>query len=139
MASRLVRIGCVLSACVVMSAATCPGDIPSRLPNGNWGGEHMALVVTDSGATIEYDCAAGTITGPLMLDGSGHFDWRGVHYPGHGGPSRIDQPPDGHPAHYTGGATSNQISITLSILDMAVPEQTFTLQRGADARLFKCQ
>jgi hypothetical protein len=139
MPSRLVRIGCVLAACVVISATTCPADIPSRVPNGNWGGEHMALVVTDSGATIEYDCAAGTITGPLILDGSGNFDWRGVHYPGHGGPSRIDQPPDAHPAHYTGHATSKQLSITLSILDMAVPEQAFTLQRGANARLFKCQ
>ena len=52
--------------------------------------------------------------------------------------SRADQPPDVHPARYTGHATSNQISITLTILDMAVPEQTFTLKRGADARVFRC-
>jgi hypothetical protein len=108
------------------------------VPNGSWGGEHIGLVVTDSGATIEYDCAAGTITGPLTLDASGNFDWRGVHSPGHGGPSRVDQPPDTHPARYTGHATSSQMSIALTILDMAVPEQTFTLQRGGNARVFKC-
>lgn len=139
MHSRFVRIGCVLAFSVLISATTCPSDIPGRVPNGSWGGVHIGLVVTDSGATIEYDCGAGTITGPLTLNGSGDFDWPGVNYPGHGGPSRVDVPPDVHPARYTGHATSNQISMTVTIPDIAVPGQTFTAQRGADARLFKCQ
>ena len=138
MHTRFVRIGCLLACWVVLSATTCPVTIPSSVPNGSWGGEHIGLIATDSGATIEYDCGAGIITGPLTLDASGNFDWRGVHYPGHGGPVRADQPPDAHPARYTGHATSNQMTIALTILDMAVPEQTFTLQRDAEARVFRC-
>lgn len=138
MLSRSVRVGCVLACSVVTGAATCPTEIPSRVPNGSWGGEHMALIVSDTGATIEYDCGAGTVTGPLMLDGSGNFDWRGVQYPGHGGPSRADEVPDAHPSRYTGRATSDQISIAVSVLDAAAPAQTFTLRRGATARLFRC-
>jgi hypothetical protein len=138
MRSRYTRILCVLAASAVTTAVTCPADIPDRVPTGPWGGEHIGIVVTDSGATIEYDCAAGTITEPLRLDQSGHFDWRGVHYPGHGGPARINEPPDAHPARYTGHATTSQLVITLAILDMSVPEQTFTLQRGGNARVFKC-
>lgn len=136
--AHVVRVACVLACSVGIGAATCPTDIPRRVPGGNWGGEHMGLIASDTGATVEYDCATGTITGPLALDGSGNFDWRGVHYPGHGGPVRIDQPPEAHPARYTGHATSTEMSITLTILDMAVPAQTFTLQRGAGARVFKC-
>ena len=32
------------------------------LPNGVWGGEHIRMDVTDSGADIEFDCARGTVT-----------------------------------------------------------------------------
>src|SRR5258708_33649930 len=73
--SRFIRIACVLAGCVVTSATTCPADIPSRVPNGSWGGEHIRLIVTDNGAVIEYDCPAGTVIGPLLLDVFGHFDW----------------------------------------------------------------
>ena len=139
MHSRHVRIICVLAVSAVTSAVTCPAAIPDRVSNGTWGGEHIGIVVTDTGATIEYDCAAGTISEPLRLTESGNFEWRGIHSPGHGGPARIDEPPNAHPARYTGHATANQLVITLAILDMSVPDQTFTLQRGGNARVFKCQ
>jgi len=138
MYSRYARIAGAVACTVVLSATTCPQAIPARVASGSWGGDHIGIVVTDSGATIEYDCAAGTITQPLLLDASGNFDWRGVHYPGHGGPVRVDEPPNAHAARYTGHATTDQLSITLSILDTALAPQTFTLRRGGDARVFKC-
>src|SRR6266404_4607647 len=44
---------------------------------GDWGGRHIRLSVTERGATIEYDCANGTIEEPLLLGRDGRFDVRG--------------------------------------------------------------
>ena len=39
----------------------------SRLPAGIWGGVHIMIEVANSSATIDYDCANGTITGPMTI------------------------------------------------------------------------
>lgn len=119
-------------------AFTCPADIPERVPNGNWGGNDMGMVVTDTGATLEYDCASGAITQPLLLDGSGHFNWTGVHHIEHGGPIFEGEPQNTHAARYTGSATSNRITITITLTDTTYPTQTYTLVRGANPRVYKC-
>ncbi len=51
---------------------------------------------------------------------------------------RIDEPPNAHAARYTGHATTDLMSITLSVMDGALAPQTFTLRRGGDAKVFKC-
>jgi hypothetical protein len=128
----------LVATAILTATAACATNIPARLQSGDWGGEHISMVVTDTGALVEYDCAAGKITGPLALDANGDFSWTGVHSPGHGGPSRVDEPPDNRPARYTGSATSSSLRITLSVLDGSIPPQTFVLARGAQARVFKC-
>jgi len=127
-------IGIVLIA----TAAACPADYPDRVPPGSWGGQHIGMVVSDTGAVIEYDCASGVVAGPLTLGAQGEFDWSGTHIRGHGGPSRIDETPDAHPARYAGKATSNQMTLTLTVTDGSQPPQTFSLTRGANAGVFKC-
>jgi len=140
MTSRARSIPTLTLALVLMgaSAATCPDTVPERLPNGNWGGEHVGMVVTDTGATLEYDCAAGRITGPLRLETDGSFTWNGVHMPGHGGPIQIDEPPNEHPARYTGRANASKIEFTLDVLDMPGTVMTFTMTHGANPHVFKC-
>jgi hypothetical protein len=128
----------LILAAALTSAARCATNIPDRLPNGSWGGEHIGMVVADTGATIEYDCAAGKITGPLALAANGDFNWTGIHSPGHGGPSRVDEPPDNRPARYTGNANSNTMQLTVTVLDGSIPPQTYTLRRGGEARVFRC-
>jgi hypothetical protein len=96
------------------------------------------MIVSDTGAAIEYDCAAGTISQPLRLSADGAFDWTGTHYIGHGGPSRVDEPANAHPARYTGRATDESMTLTLTLTDGAQPPQTFTLRRGGNAMVFKC-
>ncbi len=41
----------------------------SRDLRGTWGGQSIAMEVTDAGATIEYDCAHGRITEKIAPDG----------------------------------------------------------------------
>src|SRR4051812_39126643 len=76
---------------------------------GAWGGQHMGMTVSDTGATIEFDCAAGRITQSLSVDPNGSFSWQGLYFPGHGGPSRIDEPADPHDAVYTGRASGDHM------------------------------
>lgn len=119
-------------------AAQCPTESARRIANGVWGGEHIGMLVTDTGATIESDCAAGVINQPLHLNAGGDFEWTGIHYIGQGGPIRIDQPPNAHPARYTGRAATGSMTLTLTLTDAAQPPQTFALTRGGNAHVFKC-
>jgi hypothetical protein len=138
MAMTAQRFSGILLVAALCSAATCRTNIPDRLPSGAWGGEHIAMIVADTGATIEYDCASGRITVPLALDANGDFSWTGIHSPGHGGPIRIDEKPDERPARYTGSATNSAMRITLTVLDGSIPPQTFVLARGGAGKVFKC-
>lgn len=134
----LRRLSALAVPVTVAVLVACPTGAPERLPEGEWGGQHIGLVASDTGASIEYDCAAGTITGPLRLASRGEFDWRGVHFPGHGGPARIDERVEAHPARYTGRVNGESMTLTLILLDDSQPPQTFTLTRGANAAVFKC-
>lgn len=137
----LVRLSLTFGLAVAAagaSAATCTTEIPDRVPTGDWGGEHVSMVVSDSGALLEYDCATGRITEPLRLDSRGDFEWSGAHVPGHGGPVRIDEPFDSLPARYAGHATRDRITMTLSIPGSTLSAQTFSLVRGSAPAHFKC-
>ena len=127
-----------VAAFALLSAATCPVEIPDRVATGEWGGEHLGMIVSDTGAALEYDCAAGRINEPLRVARDGSFTWSGVHYPGHGGPIRIDEPTNAHDARYTGTATASRIELTISLPDGTQPPMTFTLIRGGAAHVFKC-
>ncbi len=129
----------MILAAVVVSGATCATQTPDRVPLGTWGGEHIGMVVADTGALIEYDCAAGRITQPLLLDASGAFTWEGFHTPGQGGPVRDNETPPMYPARYTGRATRDRLTVTLTAnLPSQIMTQTFVLTRGAPAGVFKC-
>ena len=45
----------------LLFAAACTDPLTSADLLGEWGGEHIGLTVLAAGATLEYDCASGTI------------------------------------------------------------------------------
>jgi len=122
----------------VLSAAKCNPVGTSADVSGPWGGEHIALVVSDTGSTIEYDCANGTIAGPIRPGDDGRFETTGTHVRGHGGPMREGEAPDAHPASYSGHITGDKMTLTVREIDTGTIIGTFTLERGVDARVFKC-
>ena len=122
---------------VVLAAADCPVKSDGDL-NGPWGGEHIALLVTDTGSTIEYDCANGSITGAIRPAGDGRFENAGIHIRGHGGPARDGEIPDAHPASYSGQVRGNTMTLTVRETDSGTEIGTFKLERGVAARVFKC-
>jgi hypothetical protein len=107
------------------------------IPTGNWGGQHINMKVSAKSATIEYDCASGTINGPLVVDRDGNFNLRGTHRMQRGGPTRADETPNDHPATYTGSIKGNKMTLHLKISDS--DEETFTLEKGKEGELFRCK
>jgi len=111
---------------------------PSALPPGEWGGEHMGLVVSDSGAVADFDCAHGRIDEAIAPDAGGAFEARGVFVREHGGPIRQGEREDSHPAVYTGQVKGDKMTVTIVLVDTHETVGTFTLERGSSGRVVKC-
>ena len=115
-----------------------PAAPDTPVPTGSWGGVGIRLDVTAQGATVEYDCAHGTIDQPLVADREGRFSAAGTHVREHGGPIRVDEPPDRHPAGYDGTLARTSIHLTVTLLDTQQVIGPFDATRGTAARVVKC-
>ena len=116
----------------------CSTSISQIDLTGKWGGEHIGMVVSDSSATLEYDCAHGTIDESIIPDAEGKFEVSGVHIFEHGGPIRIDEIPDEHPALYKGHIVGKEMTLILVLTDTDTEIDTFSLTRGVDPLIYKC-
>lgn len=123
---------------LLLGLAGCVGPEIPDVVRGEWGGVHLGLVASDSGAALEYDCASGRITGPLRPDERGRFLAVGSHVPGHGGPIRVDEVPETRPARYDGTVRGDKMTITVTLTDTHEILGTFTLIRGASPHVLKC-
>ena len=128
----------VLCLLVFSGAVIVYSRMMTRIPRGEWGGAHISMNVGDGSATIEYDCAHGSIEGPLTTDSEGKFKLRGTFTPERGGPIRADESASSRPATYSGEISGNTMKLILKIGDSDETE-TFELEKGKDARLMKCK
>lgn len=96
------------------------------------------MEVTESGARIEYDCARGTISGPLVLDSDGRFAVKGRHFHEHGGPVRHGEDSNGQPVRYTGQVAGDAMTLTVTPEGSDTAISSHTLVRGKTGRLRKC-
>ncbi|RLC51599.1 MAG: hypothetical protein DRI23_04665 [Candidatus Cloacimonadota bacterium] len=126
----LLFFGISFSGC---AGSKCQADLI-----GVWGGEHIGMVVSDSSATLDYDCAYGTIDEPFITDDNGEFEVTGVHVIEHGGAIRIDETPDEHPALYQGKIKDNVMTLKVTLTDTGEEIGTFTLIQGAIPNVHKC-
>ena len=110
-----------------------------RLSNGVWGGKHIQFEVVDGSVSIEYDCAHGSIAGPLTFDRQGRFSWHGTYTREHGGPIRIDERVNNQPAIYSGSINGDTMTLTMRLEDSSIEPQTYTLTRDNVGRVWKCK
>ena len=110
-----------------------------RVSNGPWGATHIRIEVGQRSATIDYDCANGTIDGPLTFDSKGRFTWRGTHHREGPGPTRADHEFNSRPAIYTGSIKGDTMTLTVKLTGTNEILNTFTLKRGSAGRVFKCR
>jgi hypothetical protein len=109
-----------------------------RVPVGEWGGPHARLDVQEKAASLELDCARGTIDGALRLERGGRFKAKGLFRREGGAEMAQEAAAEGRPAQYSGTLKGNVLTLHILTED----EQKlgpFTLERGARADLVKCQ
>ena len=123
---------------LVASTATSRARRTSRLPAGTWGGVHIMIEVANGAATINYDCANGTITGPLTIDSRGRFNWRGTYTRQGPGPIRLGRMPKSLPAVFSGSVKGDAMTLTVKLADTKESLGTFTLKRGSEGRIRRC-
>jgi hypothetical protein len=129
----------MLSLSPLAGAPAAPADDGPAVANGPWGGLGVSLSVSDSGAEVEFDCAHGTIRGPLRLDAEGRFDLPGVFVRERPGPVREGAPGGAEePARYRGRAHGDTLTLEAFLPGPGRTVGPYTLERGAAPRLRKC-
>ena len=137
MAGRLA----LLSVTLALSCVTCGAAGPSglqRVPEGQWGGDHVGLDVTAQGGRVDYDCAHGTIEESMKLDKDGRFNVKGTHVRERPGPVREGQDPDARPARYEGKTDGRTLTLNVSLSDTKESVGAFTLTYRQAPRVTKC-
>ena len=109
-----------------------------RMIKGTWGGNQISMEVTEEGARVEFDCAHGTVSEPIRVDGQGKFRALGTHFRESGGPQRVNGEEKGVPVVYSG--TTDGKTATFTITNSATDEVigTFSLTLGKRSRIHKC-
>ncbi len=103
-----------------------------------WGGEHVRMEITKSGATLDFDCAHGTVT--QALPPSGKFSLKGTFTPERGGPTRDDAPPTVN-ATYSGAIAGDSMTlrIVLANSDKDQAPLEYRLTKGNRGNVRKCR
>jgi hypothetical protein len=128
--AAFLLLGCAGSGAVAESP---------RLPEGAWGGQHVHMKVSGGKATLDFDCAHGSIEGPMTLESDGSFDWRGAYVREHGGPIRKgEESAPGDPARYRGNLDGETLSLEVVVEGSDKPVGMFTLKLGQAGRVHKC-
>jgi len=133
-----VRVLRSASAVVLLSTA-CSGTpiAPSLIVTGIWGGDHVTFTVGDSSNHLEFDCAHGDIPGVLSVN-RGELAASGTFVREHGGPVRVDEPLDSHPALYSGTVIGSTMQLAIRLTDSGDVIGSFSLVRGISGRVVKC-
>jgi hypothetical protein len=101
-----------------------------------WGGEHVRLDVTKTGADLDFDCAHGAITGAIPETGT--FSLKGTFTPERGGPAR-DDAPKAAPAMYAGTITQDSMALRIVVDGNTKDALNYTLSRGSMGKVRKCR
>ena len=132
-----------LAATVMLSAifgmAKQKTESKKLIREGDWGGNHLSMVVAGNSAKLDFDCAHGTIEGPLALDEEGRFTWRGSFVQEHGGPIRRgEEYAPGEPARYQGKLDGDTLTLEVLLAESGKSVGSFAVSLGKAGRVHKC-
>jgi hypothetical protein len=134
-----VGLSCVGQMTASRSAQPGPAAPTKAVPNGVWGGEHIRMEVNDGGADIEFDCAKGSISQRLEVDGKGRFKVQGIYMAETPAPAAVDGgiAASGVKATYSGTLSGSSLRLEVFIEGQDMP-RTFDLVQGDQGHLAKC-
>jgi hypothetical protein len=117
--------------------STAPGQ---TLAAGRWGGEGAVLRIADDGAaTLEFDCATGSLSDPPTIQPDGSFSWVGEFDPERGNPVAGTGDADPQPATYHGVLDGAELTLSVDVDPLDHVEGPFVLSRDEPGFLRKCQ
>ena len=133
------RTTLLLAAAALLAFCSPTAADGLQVPAGDWNGKHIVLSVTSAGDKVEFDCAHGSIDGPITLDAQGRFSVKGTFVPERGGPTRDDQPETGQPAKYSGTLKDGTLTVSVELIETKQSLGDFTTTRGGSWQIFKCK
>jgi hypothetical protein len=131
-----VPLSILLAACFCVACGSTPTD-PTSVDKGLWGGDHVAMTVGATSTHLEFDCAHGDIPGVLSVT-NGDLAANGTFVREHGGPIRVDDQLDQHPALYSGQVSSGRMKLSIRLTDSGEVVGSFDLIQGMAGRVVKC-
>jgi hypothetical protein len=135
---RRINAAFLLGVVVLARPGCASVNGPSGLlPGGQWGGDHIAIDVAATDASVEFDCAYGRIYLPVLLE-DGDFVAEGTYTQEQGGPIREDDPPVARPARYSGRVRGPRMTLNVVLPGENRAVGTFELRHGSPGRVFKC-
>jgi hypothetical protein len=126
----------LLVLALAVGAAACTTEPPDEVPSGTWGGDGAKLVATPAGASVNFNCANGEVNQQLIVGAAGDFSWSGTYtrvFPAPGTP-----PDSPHAATYHGTAGNTQLSLSVTVPDLAIASEPVTLTLGDPGNLVLC-
>jgi hypothetical protein len=128
----------LLALAAAAALAACASLPPAGVPlTGEWGGTHVGLKLSETSGVLDYDCAAGTIDGPLVPRRDGSFEAEGRHTPGTGGPEREGEVRPSFRTRYWGNVRGDRMTLQARV-ENGVLLGPFTLVQGAEPIIFRC-
>jgi hypothetical protein len=117
------------------SSPATPSNTGTALSAGLWGGDHIQMMITDSGATFQTDCGSGTIDQRLAVDAAGAFHATGT--------LTLTNTPSATPTPATFDGTIREVDhMSLKVtttVNNNPSTTTYRLEKGEDGRLSRCQ
>lgn len=126
----------------LVAALAAPTPTPDssgpRVPEGVWGGQGVAVRIGGSGVEIDFNCARGTIDGPLRVDREGRFAVAGTFERGRPGPVRMGDAPKTEPARYRGTLRGTTLAFEVIPSTTGKPMGPFSAKLGGSSRVHGC-
>jgi len=96
------------------------------------------MEVTDLGATLDFDCAHGSINEKIAFDSAQRFAVKGSYVREHGAATRQDEAAKGQTVTYEGVIDGESMTLKVILEETKEVIGTFTLIRGKVGRVRKC-
>jgi hypothetical protein len=113
------------SSTSAQSTSADANPTPGFVQQGSWYGSGIQMTVNAQGATIQFNCATGSVPEVLTLDSNNSFDLSGTFA------ESVQSPTDQtQTATYSGVESASGDSITLSVVTSGGMNLNYTLQPG---------
>jgi hypothetical protein len=126
----------IMATALLFSCAKSQTLIPDVPLTGNWGGEGVALVASDTKTTLNFDCGSGEINKKVILVAN-KFSEKGTYLQIFGNiPVNYDAKPQ--PVLYEATLADGTLTLTMKSEDGKTTMGTYTAKKGAFGKINRC-